>query len=100
MVTILLLWIYITCFIIIIGAEINAIIHQRHVIKGSTPEEAALKHDDNNENHYNENTKYEYDSTASSKYEKNYDVDPTPNDKHSEQDSFVDKIKDKFDKDK
>ena len=43
---------------------------QRHVIKGSTPEEAALKHDDNNENHYNENTKYEYDSTASSKYEK------------------------------
>lgn len=96
---ILLLWIYITCFIIIIGAEINAIIHQRHVIKGFTPEEAALKHDDNNENHYNENTKYEYDSTASSKYEKNYDVDPTPNDKHSEQDSFVDKIKDKFDKD-
>lgn len=67
---ILLLWIYITCFIIIIGAEINAVIHQRHVIKGSTPEEAALKHDDNNENHYNENTKYEYDSTASSKYEK------------------------------
>ena len=34
---ILLLWIYITCFIIIIGAEINAIIHQRHVIKGFTP---------------------------------------------------------------
>ena len=33
-------------------------------------QEAALKHDDNNENHYNENTKYEYDSTASSKYEK------------------------------
>lgn len=30
---------------------------------------------------------------------KNYDVDPTPNDKHSEQESFVDKIKDKFDKD-
>ena len=54
---------YITCFIIIIGAEINAIIHQRHVIKGKTPEEAALEHDDNNQNHYNENTTYEYTMT-------------------------------------
>ena len=39
---ILFLWLYITSFIIIIGAEINAIIHQRKVIKGHTPEEAAL----------------------------------------------------------
>lgn len=39
------------------------------MIKGFTPR-GCLKHDDNNENHYNENTKYEYDSTASSKYEK------------------------------
>lgn len=30
---ILLIWLYLTSFIIIIGAEINAIIHQRHVIK-------------------------------------------------------------------
>ena len=51
---------YITSFIIIIGAEINAIIHQRKVIAGHTPEEAAIKHEDNNENHYNENTTYEY----------------------------------------
>ncbi len=43
-----LLWLYITSFIIIVGAEINAIIHQRSVIKGKTPEEAALEHDDNN----------------------------------------------------
>ncbi|PTE48485.1 hypothetical protein BUY60_06185 [Staphylococcus epidermidis] len=57
---ILFLWLYITSFIIIIGAEINAIIHQRKVIAGHTPEEAAIKHDDNNENHYNENTTYEY----------------------------------------
>ena len=44
----MLLWLYITSFIIIVGAEINAIIHQRSVIKGKTPEEAALEHDDNN----------------------------------------------------
>ena len=65
---ILFLWLYITSFIIIIGAEINAIIHQRKVIAGHTPEEAAIKHDDNNENHYNENTTYEY-------YKDNKDVD-------------------------
>ena len=65
---ILFLWLYITSFIIIIGAEINAIIHQRKVIAGHTPEEAAIKHDDNNENHYNENTTYEY-------YEDSKDVD-------------------------
>ena len=33
---ILLIWLYLTSFIIIIGAEINAIIHQRHVINGQT----------------------------------------------------------------
>ena len=65
---ILFLWLYITSFFIIIGAEINAIIHQRKVIAGHTPEEAAIKHDDNNENHYNENTTYEY-------YEDSKDVD-------------------------
>ena len=37
---ILLIWLYLTSFIIIIGLEINAIIHQRHVINGQTPEEA------------------------------------------------------------
>ena len=36
---ILMLWLYITGFIIIIGAEINSIIHQRNVVKGKTPEE-------------------------------------------------------------
>ena len=35
---ILMLWLYITGFIIIIGAEINAIFHQRKVV-GKTPEE-------------------------------------------------------------
>ncbi|QLK86383.1 YihY/virulence factor BrkB family protein [Staphylococcus sp. 17KM0847] len=38
-VIVLMLWLYITGFILIIGAEINAIIHQRKVIKGKTPEE-------------------------------------------------------------
>ena len=36
---ILMLWLYITGFIIIIGAEINAIFHQRKVVVGKTPEE-------------------------------------------------------------
>ncbi|EJG0109396.1 YihY/virulence factor BrkB family protein, partial [Staphylococcus pseudintermedius] len=38
-VIVLMLWLYITGFILIIGAEINAIVHQRKVIKGKTPEE-------------------------------------------------------------
>ncbi|ARJ50148.1 YihY/virulence factor BrkB family protein [Staphylococcus lutrae] len=36
---VLMLWLYITGFILIIGAEINAIVHQRKVVKGKTPEE-------------------------------------------------------------
>lgn len=38
-VIVLMLWLYISGFILIIGAEINAIVHQRKVIKGKTPEE-------------------------------------------------------------
>ncbi|WP_449455755.1 YihY/virulence factor BrkB family protein, partial [Streptococcus suis] len=38
-VIVLMLWLYITGFILIIGAEINAIVHQRKVVKGKTPEE-------------------------------------------------------------
>lgn len=36
---ILMLWLYITGFILIIGAEINAILHQRKIVRGRTPEE-------------------------------------------------------------
>ena len=86
---------YLTSFIIIIGAEINAIIHQRHVINGQTPEEAALDHDDNNQNHYNEDTTYEYKHTATGKDE-DYKVDKDPEDKHEEDASLTEKIKDKF----
>ena len=94
---ILLLWLYITCFIIIIGAEINAIIHQRHVIKGKTPEEAALEHDDNNQNHYNENTTYEYNDETSTAEETNYEVDKNAEaledeDKESIKDVIIDKF--------
>ncbi|TGV03887.1 YihY/virulence factor BrkB family protein, partial [Mesorhizobium sp. M8A.F.Ca.ET.173.01.1.1] len=39
---ILMLWLYITGFIIIIGAEINAIMHQRKVVAGKTPEEITI----------------------------------------------------------
>ena len=94
---ILLLWLYITCFVIIIGAEINAIIHQRHVIKGKTPEEAALEHDDNNQNHYNENTTYEYNDETSTAKETNYEVDKNAEaledeDKESIKDVIIDKF--------
>ncbi|MCI2948543.1 YihY/virulence factor BrkB family protein [Staphylococcus caledonicus] len=93
---ILLLWLYITCFIIIIGAEINAIVHQRHVIKGQTPEEAALVHDDNNQNHYNEDTTYEYKRTQPGKDE-DYNIDKDDDDNNAEEkESLTDKIKDKF----
>lgn len=40
---ILMLWLYITGFIIIIGAEINAIFHQRKVVIGKTPEEETFE---------------------------------------------------------
>ena len=90
---ILLIWLYLTSFIIIIGAEINAIIHQRHVINGQTPEEA-LDHDDNNQNHYNEDTTYEYKHTTGK--DEDYKVDKDPEDKHEEDASLTEKIKDKF----
>lgn len=47
---ILMLWLYITGFIIIIGAEINAIIHQRKIIRGMTPEERSMKEIEQNNN--------------------------------------------------
>ena len=98
---ILLLWLYITSFIIIVGAEINAIIHQRSVIKGKTPEEAALEHDDNNKNHYNENTRYEYDENTNATHQRTYHVDEHPSDTYPEDDkSIKDKIVDKLKKTK
>lgn len=94
---ILFLWLYITSFIIIIGAEINAIIHQRKVIKGHTPEEAALHHDDNNQNHYNEDTTYEYNNEPTHHKDENYNVDKNPDNEHPEdQETIKDKIIDKF----
>lgn len=94
---ILLLWLYITCFIIIIGAEINAIIHQKYVIKGKTPEEAALEHDDNNQNHYNENTTYEYNGSSTNNENHQYTVDKdADNLEPEEKESFKDVIVDKF----
>ncbi|HBG3187835.1 TPA: YihY/virulence factor BrkB family protein [Staphylococcus aureus] len=97
---ILLLWLYITSFIIIVGAEINAIIHQRSVIKGKTPEEAALEHDDNNKNHYNENTRYEYDEDSNATHQRTYHVDEHPSDTYPEDDKNIkDKIVDKLKKD-
>lgn len=47
---ILMLWLYITGFIIIIGAEINAIFHQRKVVTGKTPEEQTLDDIQHNRN--------------------------------------------------
>lgn len=97
----MLLWLYITSFIIIVGAEINAIIHQHSVIKGKTPEEAALEHDDNNKNHYNENTRYEYDENTNATHQRTYHVDEHPSDTYPEDDkSIKDKIVDKLKKTK
>ena len=94
---ILLIWLYLTSFIIIIGAEINAIIHQRNVIKGETPEEAALKHDDNNQNHYNEDTTYEYNDNRELGSQEDYNIDKDAKDKYQEDQSTIkDKIVDKF----
>lgn len=94
---ILLIWLYLTSFIIIIGAEINAIIHQRNVIKGETPEEAALKHDDNNQNHYNEDTTYEYNDNRELGSQEDYNIDKDAKDKYPEDQSTIkDKIVDKF----
>ncbi|QNQ44928.1 YihY/virulence factor BrkB family protein [Staphylococcus warneri] len=102
---ILLIWLYLTSFIIIIGAEINAIIHQRHVIKGETPEEAALKHDDNNQNHYNEDTTYEYNDHREIGKDEDYNIDKDANDKYQEdqstmKDKIVNKIKNNDSEDK
>ncbi|MDW4480904.1 YihY/virulence factor BrkB family protein [Staphylococcus saprophyticus] len=47
---ILMLWLYITGFIIIIGAEINAIFHQRKVVRGKTSEEQTLDDIEHNRN--------------------------------------------------
>ncbi|MFU0769167.1 YihY/virulence factor BrkB family protein [Staphylococcus pasteuri] len=94
---ILLIWLYLTSFIIIIGAEINAIIHQRNVIKGETPEEAALKHNDNNQNHYNEDTTYEYNDNRELGSQEDYNIDKDAKDKYQEDQSTIkDKIVDKF----
>lgn len=94
---ILLIWLYLTSFIIIIGAEINAIIHQRNVIKGETPEEAALKHDDNNQNHYNEDTTYEYNDNRELGSQEDYNIDKDAKDKYQDDQSTIkDKIVDKF----
>lgn len=68
----------------------------RHVINGQTPEEAALDHDDNNQNHYNEDTTYEYKHTKFTGKDEDYKVDKDPEDKHEEDASLTEKIKDKF----
>ena len=78
---ILLIWLYLTSFIII-GAEINAIIHQRLSLMDKLLKKR-LDHDDNNQNHYNEDTTYEYKHTATGKDE-DYKVDKDPEDKHED----------------
>src|SRR5699024_3317970 len=61
---ILMLWLYITGFIIIIGAEINAIIHQRKVVAGKTPEEQTMAEIEDNQH----NISNESDSTSSKEF--------------------------------
>ena len=47
---------------------------QKEIDKGKTPEEAALEHDDNNKNHYNENTRYEYDEDSNAVTEEIFEI--------------------------
>ncbi|MFO3689454.1 YihY/virulence factor BrkB family protein [Staphylococcus felis] len=72
-VIVLMLWLYITGFILIIGAEINAIVHQRKVVKGKTPEEKVydkLEEEDSEdlaESYNNYNTDEDNPSTQQAK---------------------------------
>ncbi|UXR81891.1 YihY/virulence factor BrkB family protein [Staphylococcus sp. IVB6214] len=77
-VIVLMLWLYITGFILIIGAEINAIIHQRKVVKGKTPEEQTYdeleaEHEQNLAKSYNN-----YDAQAESTDEQHNDDEQVP----------------------
>jgi len=64
---ILMLWLYITGFIIIIGAEINAIFHQRKVVTGKTPEEQTLDDIEHNRNTSVANNETESDNNNDDK---------------------------------
>ena len=65
--------------------------------QGHTPEEAALLHDDNNQNHYNEDTTYEYNNDTPQNKDENYNIDQNAdNEKPEDQETLKDKIVDKF----
>ncbi|WP_437272588.1 YihY/virulence factor BrkB family protein [Staphylococcus succinus] len=69
---ILMLWLYITGFIIIIGAEINAIIHQRKIVSGQTPEEKKLANiEENNSNQQSNSIETDSDNISDDTIESN-----------------------------
>ena len=72
---ILMLWLYITGFIIIIGAEINAIIHQRKIVSGQTPEEKKLANlaniEENNSNQQSNSIETDSDNVSDDTIELN-----------------------------
>lgn len=72
---ILMLWLYITGFIIIIGAEINAIIHQRKIVSGQTPEEKKLANlaniEENNSNQQSNSIETDSDNVSDDTIESN-----------------------------
>ncbi|MFQ3905846.1 YihY/virulence factor BrkB family protein [Staphylococcus sp. Mo2-7] len=81
---ILMLWLYITGFIIIIGAEINAIIHQRKVVVGKTPEEHTMAEIEENESTHvgsEADTNAENESTHATDSDSNHNISDSDNKK-------------------
>ncbi|MFQ3854197.1 YihY/virulence factor BrkB family protein [Staphylococcus parequorum] len=81
---ILMLWLYITGFIIIIGAEINAIIHQRKVVAGKTPEEHTMAEIEENESTHvgsEADTNAENESTHATDSDSNHNISDSDNKK-------------------
>ncbi|OEK65638.1 ribonuclease BN [Staphylococcus equorum] len=81
---ILMLWLYITGFIIIIGAEINAIIHQRKVVAGKTPEERTMSEIEENESTHarsEADTNAENESTHATDSDSNHNISDSDNKK-------------------
>lgn len=64
-----------------------------------------MKHDDNNQNHYNEDTTYEYNDHREIGKDEDYNIDKDANDKYQEdqstmKDKIVNKIKNNDSEDK
>lgn len=78
---ILMLWLYITGFIIIIGAEINAIIHQRKVVAGKTPEEHTAEIEENETTHVGSEADINAENESTHATDSNHNISDSNNKK-------------------